>query len=221
MLHSVFTLQSFPPFCKHTFLLFSQFTGGVNGDVHPEVWSQCAHGTVAHEDHGPHCGHDETYVVGILLVDHQYVPWKSGSVLHLWKAIHAYCYDHASLHFADPSFHELVPSQIHHPGCHAANNVSYLCRSCSWMLTPWKWVVLPTCQQQAAYIFRVMKRLGYMGRLFVRPKGEGKKQGSGLFTEDGGSMFLWYVCNTGHFQMVPTHKNSVNINTAPLWKPTT
>jgi hypothetical protein len=46
------------------------------------------------------------------------------------------------------------------------------------------------CQQQAAYIFRVMKRLGYMGRLFVRPKGEGKKQGSGLFTEDGGSMFL-------------------------------
>jgi len=39
--------------------------------------------------------------------------------------------------------------------------------------------------------------------------------------EDGGSMFLCNFSNTGHFQMVPTHKNSVNINNEPLWKPTT
>lgn len=155
MLHSVFTLQSFPPFHKHTSLHFSQFTDFTGDDVHPGVWSHCAHRTVAHEDHGPRCGQGETYVAGILLVDHQNDPWKSGPVLHLWKAIHAYCYVHASLHFVDPSSHELVLSQIHHPGCHAANNVSYLYRSCSWMLTLWKWAVLGVCQQQAASIFRV------------------------------------------------------------------
>jgi len=185
MLHSVFTWQSFPPLHKHTSLHFSQFTEFTGGDVHPEVWSHCAHRTVAHEDHGPRCGQGETYVVGILLVDHQNDPWKPGPVLHLWKAIHAYCYDHASLHFADPSSHDLVLSQIHHPGCHAANNVSYLCRSCSWMLTPWKWAVLPMCEQQAASIFRVKvsrvrKCLGCKGGQFVRPEGEWKKQRSGL-----------------------------------------
>ena len=48
------------------------------------------------------------------------------------------------------------------------------------MLTLWKWALLPVCQQQAASIFkvnvsRVRICLGYKGRQFVRPEGEGKK----------------------------------------------